>query len=118
MDKIVIRDIALRCIIGINPEERHVRQDVMVTVALHADLARAGATDDFKDTVDYKAVKNTIVGLVEKSEFGLVEALAQAIADACVAFDRVEQVDVIVEKPGALRFARTVAVEISRRRGG
>ena len=118
MDKIFIRDIALRCIIGIYPEERHEKQDVVVTVALHAELTRAGATDDFQDTVDYKAVKKAIVALVESSEFQLIEALAQAIANACLAFDRVEQVDVTVEKPGALRFARTVAVEISRKRGG
>jgi D-erythro-7,8-dihydroneopterin triphosphate epimerase len=118
VDKIVIRDIALRCIIGIYPEERREKQDVVITVTLNCDLTRAGATDDFQDTVDYKAVKQAIVGLVESSEFQLVEALAQAIANACLAFDRVEQVDVTVEKPGALRFARTVAVEISRKRGG
>lgn len=114
MDKIIIRDIALRCVIGVYPEERREKQDVLVTVTLHADLARAGRTDDMADTVDYKAIKQAIVGLVESSEFKLVEALAQSIADACLGFDGVERVDVTVEKPGALRFARTVAVEISR----
>jgi len=117
VDRITICDIALRCIIGIFPEERREKQDVIITVTLHADLAHAGATDDFGDTVDYKAVKKAIVELVEASEFKLIEALAQAIADACLAFERVQQVDVRVEKPGALRFARTVAVEISRGRG-
>lgn len=117
VDKIFIRDIALRCIIGVYPEERNDKQDVLITVALHTNLSRAGATDDFRDAVDYKAVKRAIVDLVEQSEFQLIEALAQSIADACLGFDGVEQVDVTVEKPGALRFARTVAVEISRVRG-
>lgn len=116
MDRITIRDIALRCIIGVYPEERREKQDVIVTVTLHADLARAGATDDVNDTVDYKAVEKAVVALVEASEFALVEALAQAIADVCLGFDGVEQVDVTVEKPGALQFARTVAVDISRGR--
>lgn len=116
LDKITIHDIALRCIIGVYPEERREKQDIVVTVKLSADLQRAGCTDDVNDTVDYKTVKKAIVGLVETSEFQLVEALAQAIADICLSFDRVEQVDVTVEKPGALRFARTVAVEISRQR--
>ena len=114
MDKIIIRDIALRCVIGVYPEERREKQDVIVTVTLHADLARAGRTEDVADTVDYKAVEKSIVGLVESSEFKLVEALAQAIAESCLGFDRVEAVDVTVEKPGALEHARTVAVEISR----
>ena len=116
LDKITIRDIALRCIIGVYPEERREKQDIVVSVALYADLLRAGRTDELTETIDYKAVKKAIVGLVESSEFQLVEALAQTIADVCLTFDRVEQVDVTVEKPGALRFARTVAVEISRQR--
>jgi D-erythro-7,8-dihydroneopterin triphosphate epimerase len=116
VDKIVIRDIALRCIIGTYPEERREKQDVVITVTLHADLARAGRSDDMADTVDYKAVKKAIIALVEPSEFKLVEAMAQSIADACLGFDGVERVDVTVEKPGALRFARTVAIEISRER--
>lgn len=117
MDRITIRDIALRCIIGIYPEERREKQDVIISVTLHADLARAGRTDDVNDTVDYKAVKKAIVDLVEASEYHLVEAMARAIADVCLGFQRVERVDVTVEKPGALRFARTVAVDISRGRG-
>jgi len=116
LDKIHIRDIALRCIIGVGDDERREKQDVIISVTLHADLAQAGRTDDFADTVDYKAVKQRIVALVEGSRYFLIEALAEAVARACLEFDRVEQVDVTVEKPGALRFARTVAVEISRRR--
>jgi len=116
LDKIHIRDIALRCIIGINDEERRERQDVVVSVSLHADLKKAGLSDDFAETVDYKAVKQRIVPLVEGSQYCLIEALAEAIAGVCLQFARVEAVDVTVEKPGALRFARTVAVEISRHR--
>lgn len=117
LDKICIRDIQLQCIIGVNEEERHKKQDVVVNICLYADLKQAGITDDFNFTVDYKAVKQRILTLVEQSSYLLVEALAEAIAGACLEFDRVEQADVLVEKPGALRFARTVGVEISRRRG-
>lgn len=116
LDKIHIRDILLRCIIGVDEDERRDKQDVVINVTLYADLAEAGRTDDFMRTVDYRAVKQRILGLVEESRFYLVEALAETIAEACLEFDRVERVDVLVEKPGALRFARTVGVEISRKR--
>ncbi|NLN75451.1 MAG: dihydroneopterin aldolase [Armatimonadetes bacterium] len=118
MDKITIREIALRCIIGIYPEERREKQDVIITITLHADLRRAAETDNVADTVDYKAVKKAVVNLVEGSSFMLVEALAQAVADKCLSFDGVQEADVVVEKPGALRFTRTVEVEMSRRRDG
>ncbi len=118
MDKIHIREIALRCIIGIDDEERREKQDVVITACLHADLAKPCSTDDFRDAIDYRAVKKRIVALVEASRYYLIEALAEAVARACLEFDGVKQVDVTVEKPGALRFARTVAVEISRKPEG
>ena len=114
MDKIHIRDISLRCIIGVTEQERQQKQDVTVSVCLHVDLNKAAKSDNFADTVDYKALKQRILALVEESHFHLIEALADAVAQACLEFDRVEQVDVVVQKPGALRFARTVGVEISR----
>jgi D-erythro-7,8-dihydroneopterin triphosphate epimerase len=116
LDRIHIRDVALRCIIGIDEEERREKQDVVISVSLHADLARAGRTDDFADTIDYRAVKKRIVALAEASQYRLIEALADAVARTCLEFDGIQEVDVTVEKPGALRFARTVAVEISRKR--
>ena len=46
--------------------------------------------------------------------FFLVERLAEEIADVCLRNTYVRRVDVTVDKPGALRFARSVAVEIIR----
>jgi dihydroneopterin aldolase/D-erythro-7,8-dihydroneopterin triphosphate epimerase len=113
-DWIHIRDLRARCIVGINPDERVNKQDVVVNLTLRADLRRAGQSDDIADTVDYKAVKQTVLALVEGSSFFLVERLAEAIASACLAQPGVLSVRVLVEKPAALRFARTVGVEIVR----
>ena len=66
------------------------------------------------DTVDYRALKKQILAMAEQSQFLLIETLAQAIADICLEHTRVQQVRVLVEKPAALRFARTVGVEITR----
>ena len=117
MDKIHIKDILTRCIIGIYDDERKDKQDVLINITLHTDTSKAGRTDDFQYALDYKAVNKKILALVENSEYFLVEALAENIANECLEFDGVNQVDVTVEKPGALRFARTVGVEISRKKG-
>ena len=85
---------------------------------MHVDLRQAGRTDALEDTIDYRALKKRILELAGQSQFHLVEALAQSIADECLRDERVERVEVAVEKPGALRFARTVGVEIVRSRGG
>ncbi|MBU4459962.1 MAG: dihydroneopterin aldolase, partial [Verrucomicrobia bacterium] len=69
MDRILIRDLALRCIIGIYPEERRAKQDVIVNLAIESDFRRAARTDSIKDAVDYKALKKGVIDLVETSSF-------------------------------------------------
>jgi FolB domain-containing protein len=114
LDRIHIRDLAARCIVGVNPDERVNKQDVVINLTLYADLRKAGQSDRLADTVDYKAVKQNVLALVEASSFLLLERLAQAVADACLAQAGVRRVRVLVEKPAALRFARTVGIEIVR----
>ncbi|MCX7919422.1 MAG: dihydroneopterin aldolase [bacterium] len=116
MDRIIISDLTVRCIIGINPEERREKQDVVINIVLYADLMKAGKTDRFEDTVDYRAIKKKIVAQVETSQYFLIEALAESIANICLAHPFVQQVQVRVDKPAALRFARSVGVEIIRKR--
>jgi len=113
-DKILIKDLLLRCIVGINESERREKQDVMINVALWTNLTEAAETDDIGKTVDYRRITKDIVKLVETSDFFLVETLAEGIAKVCLQHERVEKVMVVVEKPGALRFARSVGVEIFR----
>jgi dihydroneopterin aldolase/D-erythro-7,8-dihydroneopterin triphosphate epimerase len=115
-DKIYIRDLGLRCIIGINPEERKEKQTVLINVTLHCNLEKAGKTDDINNTIDYKSLKQGILALVEGSSFFLIEALAQNIAELCLRQEGVAEAKVTVDKPGALRYARSVAVEICRKK--
>jgi FolB domain-containing protein len=116
VDRIVIEDLLLRCIVGVNPDERTKERDVVLRVTLELDLRRVGGSDDLADTVDYKALKGDIRSLVEGSRYLLIEKLAHEVARLCLSRRGVQRTVVRVEKPGALRFARTVAVEIERER--
>jgi FolB domain-containing protein len=115
LDRIHIRDLGTRCIIGVNDDERVNLQDVVINITLHADLRMACASDAIEDTIDYKNIKVSVLEEVEGSSYFLIERLAERIAELCLV-DGVERVDVSVDKPGALRFAESVAVEISRQR--
>ncbi len=116
LDRIHIIDLLLRCIIGVNADEREKRQDVILNLTLHADLRQAGQSDRIEDTVDYKAIKEKVIALVEDSNYFLAERLAELVAEVCLEDERVRRVEVRLEKPGALRFARSVGVEIVRER--
>lgn len=87
-----------------------------MNLVIFADLINAGKSDRFEDAVDYRRIKKQIVAMVEASKFHPVEALAEAVARICLENPRVSEVQVRVEKPSALRFARSVGAEIRRRR--
>ncbi len=117
MFRITIRNLRLRCIIGIKPDERREKQDVVVSICLWADLAKAGMSDSIDDTVNYRSVSKRVIAAVEGSSFNLLEALASSVADVCLDDGRVSKVMVRVDKPGALRFADSVGIELVRERG-
>ena len=116
MDRIRICGLLVRCILGINESERREKQDVVISLTIYTDLRKSGKSDRIEDTVDYRALKKRILAMAENSHYFLEEALADAVAELCLEQQGVLQVEVCVEKPNALRFARSVAVEITRRR--
>jgi len=116
MDRILIKDLLVRCILGINEDERREKQDVLINIALTADLRPAGVSDCIEDAIDYRAIKKRVVAEVDTSRYYLVEALAERIAAICLEHPAVQAAKVTVEKPTALRFARSVGVEIYRER--
>jgi len=116
MDKIIIKDLLLRGIIGINPEEREKKQDILINMILYADIRRAASTDSIEDAVNYKAVVKRVIEHVESSADFLVEKLVSDLARLILTEFPVERVQVRVEKPGALRFTQSVGIEIERSR--
>jgi dihydroneopterin aldolase/D-erythro-7,8-dihydroneopterin triphosphate epimerase len=117
MDRIVIKDLLVRGIVGINDDERTNRQDVLINVTLWTDTRPAAASDDIADAVNYRTITKAMIALVESGTPFLVERLAEELARICLeADDRVAAVEIGLEKPGALRFARSVGVVIRRTR--
>ncbi len=116
-DRIEIRDLMIRAIVGINDEERVNRQDVVINMTLWADLREAGRTDGIDDTINYRTLAKRVIELVEESSYFLVEKMAAEISLLGLEFsESIERIRVSVEKPGAVRFARSVGVTIERTR--
>lgn len=115
-DRIFVKDLLVRGVIGINDWEREQRQDVLVNLTLFVDAGAAGLSDEVADALNYRTVTKAVIDYVESSRHYLVEALATAIARICVVDHGAERAIVRVEKPGALRFASSVGIEIDRER--
>ncbi|MCW5875793.1 MAG: dihydroneopterin aldolase [Anaerolineales bacterium] len=116
MDKVIIKDLLVRGIIGINDWEREQAQDILINIEISADLRAAGENDRIEDCVNYRTVSKKVIAHAESAARFTVEALAADIAALCLEEPLAQAARVRVEKPGAVRFARSVGVEIERRR--
>jgi FolB domain-containing protein len=116
LDKILIKDLVARGIIGIDSWERSTTQEILINIVIYTDLKTAGQTDRIEDTTSYSQVAQKIVRHAETARRFTVEALAADIAWLCLEETSINRVDVRVEKPGAVRFASSVGVEITRTR--
>ena len=114
MDKVIINNLVARGIIGLNEWERTKPQEILINIVLYGDLSKAGRTDNVEDSINYKTISKGAQSLAENCERLTVEALADDIAAYCLETEGVKKVSVRVEKPGAVRFAESVGVEIER----
>lgn len=98
-DRITLTGLKARGFHGVFDFEKREGQDFVVDVVLHADHARAGASDRLEDTVNYADVAQIVADRVTGEPFDLIEALAWAIAGDLLSVARA--VEVTVHKPQA-----------------
>ena len=114
MDQIFITNLVARGIIGINEWEREKPQDILINITLYTDIRKAGESDLLSDSVSYKTIAKKVQKHAETIKRFTVEALASDLARLCLEEPGVLKVKIRVEKPGAVRFTRSVGVEIER----
>ena len=114
MDIVYLRDLRIDTVIGIYGWERRTRQTIIFDLEMSADVARAAASDDIADTLNYKSVAKRLIQFVGESEFQLVETLAERCADIIREEYGVRWVRLTLNKKGAVRGATDVGVIIER----
>ena len=114
MDIVYIRELEVRTIIGIFDWEREQRQVVSLELEMGSDIAAAATTDTIENALDYKAVAKRLIDFIEKSDFFLVETLAERVSDIVVNEFNVPWVKLRLGKPGAVTGSKDVGVIIER----
>lgn len=118
MDRLVLKGIRASGVHGVLESERQSRQPIEVSLAIEADLAAAGRTDDLDRTIDYSQVAAEVSRIVREESFSLIEALAERIADTVLLDSKVVAVDVEVLKlrPDVTARLSSASVQIRRSR--
>lgn len=116
--RVIVEGFELAGSVGVYEHERRARQPLVVSLSLWVADDYDGRSDKLSDVYDYDVAINAIRDSVESGHINLLETLAERIAEACLADQRVLALDVRVEKPAVLPACRSVGIEIHRRRGG
>jgi dihydroneopterin aldolase len=104
-DAIAIRGIRAYGKHGANPGERDHVQPFDLDLDLDVDLTAARRSDALADTIDYAALHDRIVKLVETESFALLERLGEAILAAVMGDVRIASARVSIAKPRLLAGA-------------
>jgi dihydroneopterin aldolase len=113
-DTVSIRNLRVSAVIGVHDWEREIEQTLVFAVDMAADVAKAAASDDIKDALDYSAVAQTVTDVVTQGEFQLIETAAERVARQLLADYPLGWVRVEVAKPLS-RDGYTAAVTVERR---
>lgn len=114
MDIIFLRNLRIETIIGIFDWERKIKQTVFFDIEMATDIKKAAASDHIDDTLDYKSLSKAVIDFVEKSDFQLVETLAEKVAELIINDFDVPWLKLTLNKKGALRHADDVGIIIER----
>jgi 7,8-dihydroneopterin aldolase/epimerase/oxygenase len=113
MDTVSIRDLRVSAVIGVLDWERETEQTLVFAVDMPADAAKAAATDDIADALDYSAVAQTVRSVVTRGEFQLIETAAERVARQLLADYGLAWVRVEVAKPLS-RDGYTAVITVER----
>jgi len=116
MARIKIKNLLLRTFIGFNPEELINKQDVIINIEIETDISKEILeSDEPLDILDYKIITKKVITFVQEGRFKLLEVLAKNILDLILENKKVKWAKVEVDKPHALRFAKSVSMTMEGR---
>ena len=99
IDRITITGLTATGYHGVFPEERRDGQIFVVDVELGLNLDTN--SDDLANTVNYAEVADDVMAIISGEAFNLIETVAGRVADRCLSYDRIDEVEVTIHKPQA-----------------
>ncbi len=111
---VFVRDLELEAEIGVHAREQNRRQPVRINIDLAVHEGDGPRDDELESVVCYGDLVAGVKAIIAAGRVGLVETLAERIAERCLADHRVARVRVRVEKLEAIAEAASAGIEIER----
>ena len=114
MDIIFLHGLQANCIVGVWEWEKQITQKIVIDLDLGFDIKKAASTDQLNDTLNYKAVAERIIEMLEASRFELIEKMAEEVAALVMDEFKIIWVRVCINKGGAVKNVQNVGIVIER----
>lgn len=116
MDKVFIEGLTVDAVIGVYDWEQQRKQSLILDLEIAWDNQPAAESDQLDDALDYDALSQAVIELIQSRPRALIETVAEEVAQLAIQQFSVPQIRVKVMKPTAIAAARHAAVEIVRSR--
>ena len=113
---VFINDFIIEEIIGIHKHEKIKKQKIKFNIVLDVNQSSTPDEKDIKSIVDYEKITNKLEKLTKKKKYNFLESLAEDSFEEIFEDKRINSVKIKIEKPEAIKNAKSVGVEVFKTR--
>ena len=113
---VFIKDFVIEEIIGVHEHEKIKKQKIKFNIVLDIDQNTLPDEQDIKSIVDYEKITNKLESLTKRKKYNFLESLAEDSFKEIFKDRRINAVTIKIEKPEAIKNAKSVGVEVFKTR--
>ena len=113
---VFIKDFIIEEIIGIHEHEKIKKQKIKFNIVLDVNQSSVPNEKDIKSIVDYEKITNKLKHLTKSKKYNFLESLAEDSFKEIFEDERINSVTIKIEKPEAIKKAKSVGVEVFKSR--
>ena len=113
---VFIKDFIIDEIIGIHKHEKIKKQKIKFNIVLDINQSSIPDEKDIKSIVDYEKITNKLENLAKIKKYNFLESLAEDSFNEIFEDKRIDSVTIKIEKPEAIKNAKSVGVEVFKTR--
>ena len=113
---VFIKDFIIEEIIGIHKHEKIKKQKIKFNIVLDVNQNSLPDEKDIKSIVDYEKITNKLENLTKSKKYNFLESLAEDSFKEIFEDKRINSVKIKIEKPEAIKNAKSVGVEVFKTR--
>jgi len=114
VDIIFLYGLEANCVVGVWEWEKQTTQKIIIDLDVLADIKHSAASDELKDTLNYKSMAENVIEMLETTHYQLIETMAEEVAKLILENYATTWVKVRINKGGVVKNVKNVGVQIER----